>query len=182
MILLAALIMAQARIVGPTSIPRATPAQESSALAAARIVAPGMIVRDLAGNVVGTVLSSSDAAVVIDTGTTKAAFAPSSFTPMNGGLMFTMSRADVEAMAQKQLAELSAARAPLLKPGTRVVDRVGSEVGTVSAVEPGLVTVSMATGAAKLPVEAFVVVSGVLGIGMTLGELQRAVAVASVTG
>ncbi|MGF7153062.1 hypothetical protein [Novosphingobium gossypii] len=59
--------------------------------------------------------------------------------------------------------------------GAKVFDASGAEVGTVEAVQNGVVTVSTGTARAGLPLNAFVTRDKGLTIGMTKAELESAV-------
>lgn len=59
--------------------------------------------------------------------------------------------------------------------GAKVFDAAGAEVGTVEAVQGGIVTVSTGTARAGLPQNAFVMRDKGLTIGMTKAELESAV-------
>ena len=140
----------------------------------ASVPAVGMAVKGPDGIEVGKVTQADANMVVIDTGSTKVAFPPSSFAVQDGALLFGMTKAQVDEAAAKAQAEGRAKMAALLVPGTRIVDAQGAEVGTIDGVDGDYAVVSTGKVKARLPSAAFAVSGQSLVLGMTRAQLEAA--------
>lgn len=149
--------------------PLGTPAQRAPVP-----VAPGTQVRDPDGALVGTVVGSTDLAIIIDTGRVRTAFAPSAFSPSPDGLLFAMTKAQVESLVEVQAAERRAAMSPLMKPGSTVLDRNGQPVGAISEVGRDSLVVLIDGKPVRMPIGAVVSRGEALVLGMSLVEIKAA--------
>jgi hypothetical protein len=89
---------------GQTPSGQATPDQAQAAQvtkATAADIKPGTSVYDSKGNLVGKIASVSSKGAVIDTGSVKATIPTSSFAKGEKGLVFGMTKAELEAAAKK---------------------------------------------------------------------------------
>jgi preprotein translocase subunit YajC len=156
----------------------------SLALAAASTAAPaiaqtaaevsvGTNVVDTAGGPVGTVTAVQGDNLLVKTDKHEVAIPRSSFTPSDKGLLFALTREQLNAQVDAKLAE------PVVAVGAAVHDPQGEVVGIVKAVDQSFVTVQLANIAVQLPVSAFA--RGPKGpvIGETAASLEAKAAAAS---
>ena len=138
----------------------------------------GMKVFGPNGGEVGTVESVSDGAVVVDTGTNKAALAPDAFAKAENGLSIMMTKADLDAAVAKATADAKAKLIASLLPGTEVKSVTGAAViGTIQGKDAEYVTVDHDGQEVKLPVDAFMAqADGGIAIAMTEAEFKAAIA------
>ncbi|MEH6789916.1 hypothetical protein [Parasphingorhabdus sp.] len=138
----------------------------------------GMKVYGPNGGEVGTVESVSEGAVVVDTGTNKAALGTASFAKAENGLSIMMSKADLDAAVEKAAADAKAQLMASLTPGTEVKSVTGAAViGTIQESDPEFVTVDHEGQEVKLPVDAFMTqADGGIAITMTEAEFDAALA------
>ena len=138
----------------------------------------GMKVFGPNGGEVGTVDSVSDAAVVVDTGTHKAALGTEAFAKAENGLSIMMTKADLDAAVAKATADAKAKLIASLLPGTEVKSVTGAAViGTIRGKDAEYVTVDHDGQEVKLPVDAFMAqADGGIAIAMTEAEFKAAIA------
>ena len=138
----------------------------------------GMKVFGPQGGEVGTVESVSDAVVVVDTGTHKAALGTDAFAKAENGLSIMMTKADLDAAVAKATADARAKLLASLTPGTEVKSVTGAAViGTVKGKDAEYVTVDHEGQEVKLPVNAFMAQpDGAIAITMTEAEFTAAIA------
>lgn len=153
-----------------------------AAPAAAPNPAIGDVVYGPAGGEIGRVTAMTDGNPIIDTGTHKVAIPPASFARNDKGLVLSATKEQVDAFGQQADDAAKAALTAALVPGAAVNGINGAPVGSVKAIEAGLVEVTTPKGAVKLPATAFVVDKGALKIGMTQQEFDAAVTAAVTPG
>jgi len=150
-------------------------AQQAAPAAAAKVnVTVGATVMDTKGATVGTVSSVSGDTAVIDTGSVKASVPTSSFAQGDKGLLFGMSKTELEGAAKGAAVSQQQQFLASLKPGTAVSDQNGGAVGTIEAVEGDMVTVATPKVKAKLPASAIAPGPNGAVIGMTQAQLEEA--------
>jgi len=134
-------------------------------------IAAGMAVKDTNGGDVGTVLRVDGQFLVVKTDKHEARLPASSFTPHNGALLFGMTRDQLNAAVEQQLAAAAAS----IAPGAAVADSRGGAVGTVSAVDSDSVTIKLASGTlVRLPKNGVAPGPNGLVTGSTAAELEAA--------
>lgn len=147
------------------AVPAAAPAQTPAGIAA------GAQIKDTNGGDVGTVLRIEGANVVVKTDKHEVRLPATSFTPSNGVLLFGMTRDQLNAAVEQQLAAASAK----IAPGAAVVDAKGGAVGTVAALDAETVTVKLASGTlVRLPRTGVAPGPNGLVTGSTAAELEAA--------
>ena len=129
------------------------------------------------GGEVGTVESVSDAAVVVDTGTHKAALGTEAFAKADNGLSIMMTKVDLDAAVAKATADAKARLIASLTPGTEVKSVTGAAViGTIQGKDAEYVTVDHEGQEVKLPVDAFLTqADGGVAITMTADQFEAAI-------
>jgi len=138
----------------------------------------GMKVFGPNGGEVGTVESVSDGAIVVDTGTNKAALGTEAFAKVDNGLSIMMTKVDLDAAVEKATADAKARLLASLTPGTEVKSVTGAAViGTIQAKDAEYVTVDHDGQEVKLPVDAFMAqADGGVAITTTEAEFTAALA------
>lgn len=138
----------------------------------------GMKVFGPNGGEVGTVDSVSDTAVVVDTGTHKAALGTDAFAKADNGLSIMMTKTDLDAAVAKATADAKAKLIASLLPGTEVKSVTGAAViGTIQSKDAEYVVVDHDGQEVKLPVDAFMTqADGGVAIAMTEAEFKAAIA------
>lgn len=166
-VLLSTLALATAAAV-PAYAQTAAPAAAAEAGVGAKVV-------DTAGGEVGTVTAVQGGNLVVKTDKHEVAIPRSSFTPTDKGLLFALTRDQLNAQVEATLAE------PLLTVGATVYDPQGGIVGTVKDFDASFATVQLSSTAVQLPVSAFV--RGPKGpvIGETAASLEAKAAAAAPT-
>lgn len=147
----------------------------SPTIAASPQLTAGMTVSDAAGGQVGMIDSVTADSVVIATGTHKVALPLSSFAAGSNGPVIGMTRAELDAAAEKASADAAAALRAQILPGVAIAGSQGNNLGTVKAVEGEFVILTTAHGDAKLPIAS--VGSGPKGlmIGMSANDFHTAI-------
>lgn len=155
----------------------ATPALAQEAAPAVEAQA-GMKVFGPNGGEVGTVESTGDGVIVVDTGTNKAALGTDAFAKADNGLSIMMTKADLDAAVEKANAEARTQLLASLIPGTEVKSVNGNAViGTIAGNDAEFITVDHEGQEVKLPVDAFMTqADGGVAISMTAAEFDAAVA------
>jgi len=155
----------------------ATPALAQDAAPAVEVQV-GMKVFGPNGGEVGTVDSVSDGAVVVDTGTHKAALGTDAFAKADNGLSIMLTKADLDAAVAKAVADAKAQLVASLVPGAEVKSvNGGAVIGTIAASDAEYVTVDHEGQEVKLPVDAFMTqADGAVAISMTEAEFEAALA------
>ncbi len=139
----------------------------------------GDTIYDTSGGEIGKVTTMSGTSAVIDTGSHKVAIPANSFGVGTKGPVLAATKAQVDAFGQQADDAAKAALAAAMKPGTTVTGANGATLGTVKAIEAGLVEINTPKGPVKLPETAFVAEGTVLKIGMTAAEFDAAVTAAT---
>jgi preprotein translocase subunit YajC len=140
----------------------------AAAQASAEIVA-GTPVIDPSGNPVGTIASVGPSFVVLKTDKHEVRLSKESFAFRPKGLMFSMTKDQLNAQVEQSVANLD----QLLTPGAMVHDRQRAMVGTIEAVEGDLVTLKLASGAkVRLPKSGFAPGPNGAVVGMTAQQLE----------
>ena len=117
----------------------AVPAAAQTASAA---ITPGMQVVDTSGGAVGSVVAVKDNILTIKTDRHEAVIGTDSVTPHEGKLLFGMSRAELNAAIDRDIAAANAA----LVPGAAVKGASGTKVGTLDAIDAETVTIKLESG------------------------------------
>jgi preprotein translocase subunit YajC len=167
---LAAAAPAAAQTPGTTP---ATPGTAAQAPGAAASIAAGAIVRDTAGGEVGTVTKVDGQYLILKTDKHEVKLPVSSFTPAAGGLLFGLTRDQLNAEVDRTLAANNAK----IAPGAAISGAAGTPLGTIEAVDAQFVTVKLASGGSvRLPRAS--VAAGATGVvtSLTAAELQAAAA------
>lgn len=129
------------------------------------------------GNAVGTVVSNADGVVTLDTGTHKAPLPVSAFGKGDKGPTITVTKAQIDAMIEEQLAAAAAQRDAALVAGAAVASAKGAPLGTVKSVDGDAVVVETAEGPVELKREHFAVdAAGALMALFTVEQIEDAAA------
>lgn len=157
--------------------PQAAPAPTSASdIAVSGRIERGMPVVDLNGDPVGHVAAISEDTLLLDTGSMKVAFAPQEFQMRSGGLVFNLTKAEVELAGAEIEQSIASSRLQLLKAGVPVVGADGVPIGKVNAVEPGFLVVDLLpSGMIKMPDHSFAGVGNNLVVGTTLAQIREIV-------
>lgn len=148
-----------------------------SSAAFAQDVAAGATVYGPEGNVVGTVVSVADGVVTLDTGAHKAPLPADAFGKGDKGPTITVTKAQIDAMIEEQLAAANAQRDAALVAGAAVASANGAALGTVTSVEGDAVVVETADGPVELKREHFAVnPQGALMALFTVDQIKAAAA------
>jgi hypothetical protein len=137
--------------------------------AAPTAIAPGAIVKHTSGSEVGKIQSVDGGYVILRTDRHQVRLPASSFTPAQGFLRFAMTREQLNADVERQLAQAD----DQIVPGALVRGQAGSPVGTITAVDADSVTLKLTSDKlVKLPRSG--VGPGPQGpiIGLTAAELE----------
>lgn len=137
--------------------------------------AAGANVVDTTGGEVGTVTGLQGDNVVLKTDKHEVALPKASFTVTDKGLLFALTRAQLNAEVDKTLA----AQGPLLSTGAMVHDPQGGVVGTVESFDDQFATLKLPNSSVKLPVSAFARGPNGPVIGETAASLEAKVSGAS---
>ena len=156
--------------LGATAVP-------ASAQAASASITPGMEVVDTSGGAVGSVIAVKDGVLTIKTDRHEAVIGTDSVTPHEGKLLFGMTRADLNAAIDRDIAAANAA----LVPGAVVKGATGPKVGTLDSIDAESATIKLESGnLVRIPR------SGIRGtadgdtvIGLTADQLEEAASAAS---
>jgi hypothetical protein len=178
-ILLLSSTIAAAPLMAQTAAPAAAPAQAAAAATpttgataaaptAAVAVTQGAKVVDTAGAPVGSIDSVASGVAVLNTGTTKVSVPVTSFASGPNGPVIALTKAEIEQKAAAATQSLNIA------VGATVNGSGGAKIGTVTAVNGDLVTVSSATASAQLPKASFAAGQNGLVIGMTAAQFDTA--------
>jgi hypothetical protein len=151
------------------------------ALAAATVpamaaVTAGAVVKDTSGGVVGTIVKVEGDQLTLKTDKHEVRLPVASFTATDGGALFGMTQAQLNAEVDKT----AAAAAAQIVVGATVKGAAGATVGTIEALDAQLVTLKLTSGkSVRLPRSA--VGGGPTGpvIGLTAEEIEAAAKTAS---
>jgi preprotein translocase subunit YajC len=140
---------------------------------AAAAIAAGAVVRDTSGGEVGTVTRVDGQYLIVKTDRHEVKLPVSSFTPAEGGLLFGMTRAQLNAEVDKTLAAASAK----IAPGAAIAGAAGAKLGTIEAVDAQFVTVKLASGASvRIPRASVAPAPDGAVTSLTAAELEAAAA------
>lgn len=162
----------------PVGAPAATAPVAPAFQQAAPVPSVGETVHDSTGAVIGTVETVTPQAIVIKSGTLSIPVAPASVGKGADGWVMGVTKAELEAAAQKAQAEAQAQLKAALVAGAEVKDRTGATVvATVKEADDEFVTLTSTQGAreAKLPANAFGLSPNGIVIGMTADEFNAAI-------
>lgn len=120
-------------------------------------VAAGAKVFGPEGNEVGTVVSVEGGVVTLDTGAHKAPLPQDAFGSGDNGPTITVTKAQIDAMMDEQVAAATAARDGALVAGAPVVTAKGAPAGTIKSVDGDAVVLDSPSGAVALKREHFAV-------------------------
>ncbi|MDB5698241.1 MAG: hypothetical protein JWN69_1045 [Alphaproteobacteria bacterium] len=130
----------------------AVPAAAQTAAAGAQAtLSVGAKVIDTAGGDVGTVTALEGDNLLVKTDRHEVALPKNSFTPTDKGLLFALTRAQLNAQVDQALA----AQGPVVSVGATVYDPQGGVVGTVQELDAQFATVKLPHSVVKLPVSSF---------------------------
>jgi hypothetical protein len=170
-----------ALLIGAAAVPVAASAQDASAggpatatPSASASLSVGTKVVDPQGQEVGTILSVSGDAIVLDTGTAKATLARSSFGTGPNGPTIGMTKSQLEAAVQQAKAQASTATDSALQPGAPVRSKDGQPVGKIAAVSGDNVVVDRAGGPVTLKKANFTADQQGPVLSMTAAEFESA--------
>ena len=163
-VLLSSLALAALSATGPALAQG--PAAQAEVGAGAKVI-------DTAGGEVGTVIGVNGDNLVVKTDKHEVALPRTSFTPTDKGLLFALTRDQLNAQVEAALAE------PLLSVGAVVYDPQGGVVGTVTEFDDTLATLQLPTTIVKLPVGAFARGPNGPLIGETAASLEAKAAAAA---
>ncbi|MDB5693728.1 MAG: hypothetical protein JWO81_2791 [Alphaproteobacteria bacterium] len=156
-----------------TAVPAAAMAQPPAPapVPAGAAISAGMAVKDTNGDDVGTVTKVDGQFVVVKTDRHEVRLPATAFTPHQGALLFGMTRDQLNAEIEKNLA----AAASKIAPGGAVSDASGGAVGTITAVDAQSVTVKLVTGTeVRLPRSAVAPGPNGIVVGNTAAQLDAA--------
>ena len=149
------------------------------ALANDQVVA-GATVTGPEGNAVGTIETVADGQVVLDTGKHKVPLATNSFGEGESGPTITVTKAQLDAMMDEQVAAANAKRDAALVATAAVVSAKGAPLGAIESVEGDDIVLALADGPVALKREHFAVdANGQLMALFTVDQIQQAVAAAA---
>lgn len=136
-------------------------------------IGPGAIVKDDKGGEVGTVVRVEGDIYVIKTDKHEVPVAKASVTPYEGALLFGMTRDQLNATVDAQIAKKDAA----ITTGATVFGSAGSPAGTIEAADAEFVTLKLSSGkAVRLPRTALALGPNGLVTGATVAQLEAAAA------
>lgn len=151
-----------------------------SGAAFAQEVAAGATVYGPEGQAVGTVETVADGVVTLDTGKHKAPLPADAFGKGDKGPTITVTKAQLDAMIDEQLAAAAAQRDAALVEGAAVATADGQALGVVKSVAGDAVVVERAAGPVELKREHFAVAqTGNLMALFTAAQIDAAVAAAA---
>jgi preprotein translocase subunit YajC len=154
----------------------AVPAVPAAAQQAGGAITAGAAIKDGQGGDVGTVARVDGDFYVVKTDKHEVRLPKTSFTAANGALLFGMTRDQLNAAVDQQVAAALAA----VKVGATVSGSGGTPVGTVSAVDDQFVTLKLNSGGLiRLPRSGVAPGANGLVTGATAAELQAAAAAAA---
>lgn len=129
------------------------------------------------GNEVGTVISVADGVVTLDTGTHKAPLPADAFGKGDKGPTITVTKAQIDAMIDEQLAAAAAKRDTALVEGAAIASAAGAPLGTVTSIDGDAVVVETTEGPVELKREHFAVdANGALMALFTVEQIKAAAA------
>ncbi|HYI05929.1 MAG TPA: hypothetical protein VD858_13635, partial [Reyranella sp.] len=114
-----------------------------AAQAPAASISAGMTVKDTAGGVVGTVAGVDGQYLTVKTDRNEVRLPVTSFTPVDGALLFGMTRDQLNAEVDKAKAAADAK----VVVGAAVTGAGGASVGTIEALDGEFVTLKLTSGA-----------------------------------
>ena len=120
-------------------------------------VAAGATVYGPQGGEVGTVVSVDNGTVLVDTGVHKAPLPENAFGKGDKGPTITVTKAQIDAMMDEQIAAANAKRDAALVAGAAVVTAKGAPAGSIKSVEGDAVVLESPSGAVALKREHFAV-------------------------
>jgi preprotein translocase subunit YajC len=170
-IIIAAFAAGMSAVAAPAAAQQAAAPAGAPAAAQKAAIAPGTAVKDTAGGAVGTIARVDGDHVVVKTDRHEVRLPTSSFTPVEGGLLFGMTQAQLNAEVDKA----KAAAGAKIAVGAAVTGAAGANVGTIAAVDAEWVTLKLTSGASvRLPRSA--VAAGDKGVvtSVTAAELEAA--------
>lgn len=156
---------AAAAALALAAMPIAANAQNAQVVVGADVFGPQ-------GGVVGQIESVSEQAVVVKTDKHSVPLPASAFGEGDTGPTITVTRDQLNAAMDEQLAAAEAEKAALLVEGTPVTGGAGNIIGSITSVEGENVAIEGDHGAFTLPASAFVVQNGVLVTGVTAAQIE----------
>ena len=105
-------------------------------------ITPGMQVVDTSGGAVGTVIGVKDGNLTVKTDRHEAVLGRDSFTPHQGKLLFGMTRDQLNAAIESDIAAANAA----VVPGAVVKGAGGTRIGTLDSIDAETATIKLESG------------------------------------
>jgi len=147
------------------TVPMAASAQNAQVVVGADVMGPD-------GAVVGQIESVGAEAVVVKTDKHSVPLPPNAFGEGDANPTITLTREQLNAAMDEQLAAVKAQTEALLVEGTPVTDTEGANIGAIASVEGENVAVEGDLGAFTLPKTAFVSRGNVLIAGVTAAQIE----------
>jgi hypothetical protein len=164
-----------AAALAATSMTTVAQAQDAAPATTAE-VAVGATVTGSDGAPVGTVESVADGVVTVDTGKHKAPLPANAFGAGESGPTITVTKAQLDAMIDEQLAAAAAQRDAMLVAGTEVHTVDHQVLGKVESVDGNNVIIARAAGPVTLLREHFAAQDNMLMALFTAEQINAAVA------
>jgi hypothetical protein len=158
--------------------PAAALAQTAPATPATAAKTPtvGATVLDSNGATIGTVVSITPQAIVLDVSGTKIAVPPAAIGSTPKGFAMAMTKEALQAAQAQQQAAAQAAVKSRLVAGAPVAGLNGAPVGTIKSTSNDMVTLTTSKGEVTLPASGFTAnATGQLIIGLTQAQLDAAI-------
>ena len=148
-------------------------------VAFAQDLAVGATVTGPEGQVVGTIETIADGVVTVNTGKHKAPLPADAFGKGEAGPTITVTKAQLEAMLDEQLAAAAAQRDAALVADAAVASAAGAPLGTIKSVDGDAVVLQTAIGPVALKREHFAVDGAGVLVALFTAEQIKAAAGAS---
>ncbi len=153
----------------------ATPLAPAAAQVATSITAGTQVV-DAKGGVVGTVIAVDQTTYTVKTDRHEAKLPRASFTPDKGKLLFAMTRDELNAAVDKEVAKSAA----MLVAGAAVKSSDGVSVGTIESIDSEFATIKLTSEqTVKVPRSGISGTANGVIIGVTAAQLNNQVAKAA---
>jgi hypothetical protein len=157
-------------------------AAAASGAAFAQDVTVGATVTGPEGDVVGTVETVADGVVTVNTGKHKAPLPADAFGKGENGPTITVTKAQLDAMIDEQLAAAAGQRDAALVAGAAVVSAADAPLGTIKSVDGDAVVLDTGEGPVALKREHFAVNHAGALIALFTAEQIKAAAAGASTG
>ncbi|RKF21930.1 hypothetical protein D6851_07925 [Altericroceibacterium spongiae] len=168
--------MAHAQDAAPnTPSTSETPAAPTASTATPNLTA-GATVYGSDGNVIGTIESATSSVVTLNTGAHQIPLPTQIFAEGASGPTLNITKTELEAKVEEQMAQVNAQRDQALKEGAAVQTADNQPLGTIQSIEGENVVVERSEGPVTLPKEYFAVdASGTLMVRATAAQIEQAI-------